>query len=348
MADRFWTGTGNWSNTANWSSSSGGAGGASVPTTTDNAIFDAASGSGTCTVDATANCQDLTLTGFTGTLTGSSFQINAYGNVTFSPSTGTFSLTQLVVMRVPSGTVELKPNGQTFTAPGGVSFFGSTGSLIKLMGDLTLPGSFTVTSGQVDCNDFNVTSTLFAANTAQMVWMRSGLFTITSSGNAFIAASAALTCGTSTIRLTNNSTGNKTVNVGGATLNKVENATGGTGQLRFTAACTINSLDIAATGAANTRNIRVTAGVTVTLGEMKKSVGTGHTLSSVVATSQHTLSCPSGTNYIGDTAISWSNATGGATWIADTGKDSGNNTGWAFTGPPAAPATAEARALIMA
>ena len=42
MADRYWVGgTGIWSaiNTANWSDSSGGAGGFSVPTSTDNVFF---------------------------------------------------------------------------------------------------------------------------------------------------------------------------------------------------------------------------------------------------------------------------------------------------------------------
>ena len=346
MADRYWIGNGNWGDAANWASASGGAGGASVPTTVDNAIFDAAAGSGTCTVAAAADCQDLTLTGFTGTLTGNTAQINAYGSVTMSPTTMTYSLIQLIVMRPPAGvTVELNTNGQIFTGSGGISFFGAATSLVKLMGDLTIPVAFTISSGRVDCNGYNVTSTLFAANAANMVWMRSGLFTLSGSGNAFIAAAASLDAGTSTIRFINNSTGNKTVNVGGATLNKVENATGGTGQLRFTATCTINSLDIAAPGAADTRNIRVTAGITVTLGEMKKSVGIGHTLSVVTATAQFILSKASGTVSLPDTMISWSNATGGATWLADPGKDGGNNAGWSFTLAPAS--AAEARILVL-
>lgn len=50
MANRYWVGgSGTWSstNTANWSSSSGGPGGASVPTAADYVYFDANSGSGT-------------------------------------------------------------------------------------------------------------------------------------------------------------------------------------------------------------------------------------------------------------------------------------------------------------
>ena len=43
MADRYWVGgNGTWNstNTANWSSTSGGSGGASVPTAGDNVYFD--------------------------------------------------------------------------------------------------------------------------------------------------------------------------------------------------------------------------------------------------------------------------------------------------------------------
>ena len=41
--DRYWVAvaTSNWNNTANWSTMSGGAGGASVPTANESAVFDA-------------------------------------------------------------------------------------------------------------------------------------------------------------------------------------------------------------------------------------------------------------------------------------------------------------------
>lgn len=62
MADRFWvggTGTWNGTSTTNWSTTSGGAAGASAPTNADRARFDANSGAGTVTTDATAVCQAL-------------------------------------------------------------------------------------------------------------------------------------------------------------------------------------------------------------------------------------------------------------------------------------------------
>lgn len=65
MADRYWVGgTGSWNSTTKWSAASGGASGASVPTATDNAIFDANSGNAhyIVTVTDNATCADLTFT----------------------------------------------------------------------------------------------------------------------------------------------------------------------------------------------------------------------------------------------------------------------------------------------
>ena len=65
MADRYWVGgSGNWTSTSDWSTSSGGSGGASVPTAADNAIFDVNSGVSTYTVVVADNatCADLTIT----------------------------------------------------------------------------------------------------------------------------------------------------------------------------------------------------------------------------------------------------------------------------------------------
>jgi hypothetical protein len=65
MADRYWVGgSGSWNSTTKWSTTSGGASGASVPTSSDNAIFDANSGTAhfTVTVTDNATCANLTLT----------------------------------------------------------------------------------------------------------------------------------------------------------------------------------------------------------------------------------------------------------------------------------------------
>ena len=65
---RYWIAgaPGNWTDTANWSTSSGGAGGASIPIIDTTAVFDS-NGLGTCTLDASAWIRGLQFSsGFTG------------------------------------------------------------------------------------------------------------------------------------------------------------------------------------------------------------------------------------------------------------------------------------------
>lgn len=61
MADRYWVGTDDdWFTAANWSASSGGAGGAGVPTSSDDVYFDS-NGYILCQPDAGIECNDLNL-----------------------------------------------------------------------------------------------------------------------------------------------------------------------------------------------------------------------------------------------------------------------------------------------
>jgi hypothetical protein len=97
MADRYWVGgAGTWdgTNTTNWSTSSGGSGGASVPTSADNVFLDANSGGGSVSCSfPSAVCASLNVTGFTGSLTGTLY---TNGDITFG-TTGSFSSLQLRV-----------------------------------------------------------------------------------------------------------------------------------------------------------------------------------------------------------------------------------------------------------
>ena len=114
MADRYWvggTGTWNFSDTSHWSASSGGSAGASAPTTSDAAIFDASSGdgggSGTVTLSA-PSCASVDFTGSTCTVTGVLQQ--CYGNVTLA-SGGTYTSLTIWPGILGSGTVT--SNGNT-------------------------------------------------------------------------------------------------------------------------------------------------------------------------------------------------------------------------------------------
>lgn len=107
----YWVGgTGNWSNTARWSLTSGGTGGAAVPTSFDNVIFDSASSAGsyTSTIDQNAGaginqhrCNELTISGPASgvlTLTGISCPIMIHGSVTMPVSGLNFSYSSVIYL----------------------------------------------------------------------------------------------------------------------------------------------------------------------------------------------------------------------------------------------------------
>ena len=95
MANRYWVNggvTNNWSDTSNWSITSGGAGGASVPGVSDDAIFDTNSASHNCTVNANIDVLSITYTSYVGTFEASTYTINVAGDVSASGSTAIISL----------------------------------------------------------------------------------------------------------------------------------------------------------------------------------------------------------------------------------------------------------------
>jgi hypothetical protein len=108
MAARFWVtgGTGNWNSTTNWSATTGGASGASVPSTADTAAFDASSGAGTATLDISPDIQTLTMTGFTGTLAfgTNTISLNSTGTIFTGATTMAVSGTPLIICTNSSAT----------------------------------------------------------------------------------------------------------------------------------------------------------------------------------------------------------------------------------------------------
>jgi hypothetical protein len=177
MATRYWTGavnggTGTWdaSNTANWSTTSGGAGGASVPGVADTAIFDANSGAGVCTLGASVSLASMNITAYTGTLDFSTSTISLVGtsgtvfaggtgytlaggkNVLF---TGGGALTRTITGGNPTigNAINIAITSGTGTATlsgrhGSLDFTGFTGTLgtssFNVYGNLTLNAVMTV------------------------------------------------------------------------------------------------------------------------------------------------------------------------------------------------------------
>jgi fibronectin-binding autotransporter adhesin len=125
VADRYWVGgTNTWNGTAGtkWAATSGAAGGASVPTASDNAIFDGNSGTGTVTISSGRVCLDFNASAFGGTFAGTS-------NITVS---GSF-IWGAGLTRTWTGAITMDGSGTHTVTSGGISMsnqitFNGTGS----------------------------------------------------------------------------------------------------------------------------------------------------------------------------------------------------------------------------
>lgn len=112
MANRYWVGgTGTWnsSNTTNWSTSSGGTGGASVPTSVDDVYLDGNSGTGTVTLSGTINCRTFDASAFSGTVANSGTGVwRVYGGFLLSSSlTWTASSGRTILLYASSGSFNI-------------------------------------------------------------------------------------------------------------------------------------------------------------------------------------------------------------------------------------------------
>jgi hypothetical protein len=208
MADRYWVGgTASWDGTAGtkWATTSGGAGGASVPTSADNVFFTAASGTVTVTVSATANCANLNFTGFTGTLAGTS-SILIYGSVVIVAGM-TITHTGTLYFSATSGSYTLTTNGKSI--PSRIIFgFNASTSTWTLQDALTNTNNngIAVDYGTFTTNNYNVTAVSLVSSNSNTRAINLGSSTLTLSatvavnfGVAGAAANLAFNAGTSSI-----------------------------------------------------------------------------------------------------------------------------------------------------
>jgi hypothetical protein len=203
MADRFWVGgTGSWNGTnlTNWSTTSGGAGGASIPTASDNAYFDANSGGGTVTVNLAARtCLNLSFRGlsgtsdFTGIFTGGS-TLNISGGLILSPST-TYNYSSTISFLATSGSYNITSNGKglvcgininglggTFNLTDGINLSTSAGGLILTAGTLNL-GSSIHSMYSFNSSNSNVRTLNFGTSAVNLTGNNATVFTTSTSTN---------------------------------------------------------------------------------------------------------------------------------------------------------------------
>ncbi len=155
-APRYWVGgTASWDGTAGskWSNSSGGTGGASIPTSSTTVYFNASSGSGTVTIaSGNTGVKDLIFTGFTGTLSGTA-GITVSGGLTIGSSM-TNNYTGDITFNATSGTKTITSNGKTF---GSNIIINGSGAIFTPGDAFNTSGNLTVTAGTFALGANNVT-----------------------------------------------------------------------------------------------------------------------------------------------------------------------------------------------
>jgi len=170
----YWVGgTGNWSDTTHWATTSGGAITGSVPTSTDDAIFDANSNNPayTVTVDATANCKNLNFSHApfaSGTIIwAGSAALNVYGNSTFL-SGMTANYTGNLTYLATSGTKTITSNSVTLKS--GTIAFSGVGGTWQLQDNFTHNdaslSTLSLTNGTLDLNGKTMTVLRFTSTGA--------------------------------------------------------------------------------------------------------------------------------------------------------------------------------------
>ena len=334
MANRFWVGgTASWDGIAGtkWSTTSGGTGGEADPTVSDDVYIDANSGAVTITVANTRVCQNLNLSGFTGTLAGSA-QISVYGSMLLS-SSYTHTLTGNILFRATSGIQTVTTAG--VSVAGSLNFNGIGGEW-RLQDDLTVTGTITLTNGTLDFNNRNVTANALSSNaTSVRTWkLGSGLITLTGSSlnkvNFATTTNFTFDAGTSTIKLTGSISADRNFLGGGLTFYDYWNATTGSFAVIITGSNTFNNFTIDPG-----RTQTFTAGTTQTINGTFSALGTvGSPIVINSSGAAFTLSKFSGIVGATYSTISNSAAVGGANWRAFTTQgnvDGGGNSGWDFT-----------------
>ena len=270
MANRYWVGgTASWDGTAGtkWALTSGGTGGEAVPTSADDVFFDAASGAVTVTVSASSACNNLTFTGFTGTLAGTS-SIIASGNVVVASG---MTWTHSGTLQFSGGVTQtLTSNGKTLSSL--VQITGA-GTVLSLADALSVTTALTLTQGTFTTNNYNVTATSLSSSNSntRTINLGSSTVTLSSNGNAIdflTSTNLTLNAGTSSIVISG--TTGPTLRGGGKTFYNVSFTGAPFTTATIVSSCIFNNLSYSG---------RTTAGVSIAAFDSDQTINGTLTLS---------------------------------------------------------------------
>ena len=299
MATFYWVGgNGDWdaTTTTNWASSSGGAGGAGVPTSTDDVVFDANSSGGadfavTITGDSTAPalCQDFTASSLSHVMTltfGTGAYLDCYGSMTWAASN--FAVSETGTDYSMAIRFRATTTGKTFTTNGVSNVvamyinFDGVGGGWSLGSSLTntslvmnvINGSFDTANYSMSVNSLRSSST-FSGGTYGTRSISLGSSTITFTGGVatfgfFETTDFTFNAGTSNVTC---SSASPTFSGGGQTFYNVTFSSAANGFITINGDNTFNDLIFTSTTSV-TRNITLGGNQTVS-GTL--TFGTGNT-----------------------------------------------------------------------
>lgn len=212
MANRFWVGgSGNFNDTNRWSLTSGGASGASVPTSSDDCFFDANSftaGSSTVTFNVSVNAKSMDFTGAT----------NSPHVIPTNSATIAGSLTLITGMTwVGNGSITFNTTGVTANLTSAGVLFSIPNIIISGSGTFNMQDNLTInngsgsggfkpsSSGTINTNNNNLSCLVWQSQAGSTATINLGSSTITLSDNNggvsawVIQAGETLNAGTSII-----------------------------------------------------------------------------------------------------------------------------------------------------
>ena len=272
MASRFWVGgTGPWNNssTANWSATTGGASGASAPTSADTVTFDSNSGAAaTVTANATAACSTCTVNkaDITLSLSGSPTFAGAFTFTQGTINLNSFNLTSLTFLASNANvrTLAFGTGSITVTGNNGVAFTMGNRTNATITGT---PRVFSTYAGSVGTRTINLDNGSGTYATRIALFVTAGTDIVTTTGNLngdldftgfagtwalgsfastyrgglILNSTMTVDSGTNTTQTFNATAGTNDINLAGKTLNTpvIFNGVGGT--WRLTGAFSITS-----------------------------------------------------------------------------------------------------------
>jgi hypothetical protein len=271
MATYYWVGgSGNWNatSTTNWASSSGGAGGAGVPTSADDVIFDGNSNVGT-------NAFTVTIT---GTSTDPARCNNFNANTTPAlDATMTFSMANATYLEVYGDFLLPSTNFTTSLAGGADVRFLATGKSVTIttngrsmssanirfsgvgatfnLGSAFTGNNITIPSGTFTTNNFSLTSIGGFASTGNLTrtlnFGSSAISVNTSGSTGFAVTGSNLTFNAGTSTITDTST-TPILQGGGRTFNNYTVSSSSVTSVTITGANTFNNVNFSGRGSSST------------------------------------------------------------------------------------------------